>query len=232
VAKSYMRKRTDMDTNNVYYDVLHGKRACFIGDSLFGGHSLGRDGTWIAMLAEKYGMEHVNLGTNGCTLSACEGGANPIIKRYTDIPDTPCDLIVIEGGRNDYNKCAEIGEVGGDIATYKGALSALIEGLREKHPEAILVAVTFWKVGNRANAKGMSCNEYTRAMMDVCSEMGVECIDTTNAEESLIDMTVSELRAQFCLVPGDVCHLNRMGMKRVLPFFERKLAEILAKAGK
>ena len=211
-----------------YYDVLYGKRAYFIGDSLFGGHSLGHSGTWIGMLAEKYGMKHVNLGRNGCTMSACEGGANPIIKRYKDMPDEPCDFIVFEGGRNDYNKCAEIGEVGGDISTYKGALSALIEGLRERHPEATLIAVSFWKVGDRPNAAGISCNEYTAAMKDVCLKMGVAFIDTTNPEESLIDMTQPELRREFCLLPGDVCHLNHRGMKRVLPFFERKIAEIIS----
>ena len=212
---------------NTYYDTLYGRRAYFIGDSLFGGHSLGRGGTWIGMLADKYGMEHTNLGVNGCTLSACEGGANPIIKRFCELPEEPCDFVVFEGGRNDYNKCAELGERGGDVSTYKGATSALIDGLRERYPEAVIIAVSFWKVGDRPNAAGVSCNEYTAAMREVCREMNVPLIDTTVAEESLIDMTNGELRREFCLVPGDVCHLNHRGMKRVLPFFERKIAEII-----
>ena len=215
-----------------YYDIFYGKRAYFIGDSLFGGHSLGRRGTWIGMLADKYGMEHINLGRNGCTLSACEGGANPIINRYKELPEEPCDFVVIEGGRNDYNKCAEIGEIGGATSTYKGALSALIDGLCQRYPEATVIAVSFWKVGDRPNQAGRSCNEYTQAMRDVCAEMNVPLIDTTVTEESLIDMTDGELRREFCLVPGDVCHLNRRGMMRVLPFFERKLSEILAAKSK
>ena len=219
-----------MALHDTYYDILYGKKAYFIGDSLFGGHSLGKSGVWIGLMAEKYGMEHVNLGQNGCTLSACEGGANPIIKRYTDMPDDPCDFIVFEGGRNDYNKCAQIGEIGADTTTYKGALGALIDGLRERHPEAVLMAVTFWKVGDRPNAQGTSCNEYTRAMIDVCKEKGVPYIDSTNAEECLIDMTDPELRREFCIVGGDVCHLNYLGMKRVLPFFEREIARILEKS--
>jgi len=217
-----------MEDTSVYYENLRGIRASFIGDSLFGGHGIGKENSWIALLGDKYGMEYNNYGSNGCTLSACEGGANPIVGRFSEIAENNPHLIVVEGGRNDYNKGAELGEIGGDIKTFRGALSRVLLSLREKFPEATIVCVTFWRVGPRENTIGLPTSAYTDAMMEVARELSFPYIDATNTEESLVDMTNPEFRKEFCWVPGDVCHLNCEGMKRVMPFFERKLSEILA----
>ncbi len=216
-----------MENKGVYFDNLKGIRASFIGDSLFGGHGIGKENTWIALLANKYGMECNNYGVNGCTLSACEGGANPIVGRLSDIVDNDPHLIVVEGGRNDYNKGAALGEIGGDVTTFRGALSSVLNSLREKFPRAVIVCVTFWKVGPRENPIGLPTSAYTDAMMEVCSEMGYPCIDATDTAATLVDMSNPEFRKEFCWVPGDVCHLNIEGMKRVMPFFEGSLARIL-----
>ena len=217
-----------MENSGVYYESLRGIRASFIGDSLFGGHGIGKENSWIALLADKYVMECNNYGSNGCTLSACEGGANPIVKRFDEILENDPQLIVVEGGRNDYNKAAALGEIGGDITTFRGALSHTLLSLREKFPSAVIVCVTFWKVGTRENAIGLPTSAYTDAMKEVAGELGFPCVDATDTEESRVNMTDPEFRKEFCYLPGDVCHLNCEGMKRVMPFFEKKLAEIMA----
>lgn len=215
------------DREREYYSVLEGKTVSFIGDSLFGGHSLGKAYTWPELLAAKYSMPYSNHGISGCTLSACEGGDNPIINRYEEMPDNSPDIVVFEGGRNDYNKAAELGSVhSGDITTYRGALAVLIDGLREKYPGAVLVGVTFWRANDRTNSANMTCGEYTDAMKEVCRQKGVAYIDATNESESGIYMTDKDFRTQYSLSPSDVCHLNYEGMKLALRFFERKLAEI------
>lgn len=216
-----------MENGEVYFENLKGITASFIGDSLFGGHRLGTEPTWIGLLAKKYGWECNNYGSNGCTLSACEGGANPIVSRYGGMADNNPALVVVEGGRNDFNKSAQIGEIGGDITTYKGALSAVIEGLRAKYPSAVIAAVTFWRVGPRENEIGLPTAAYTDAMKEVCLEMGVPCIDATDDSACGVYMTDPEFRREYCFVPGDVCHLNEEGFKIAMPFFERELAKIL-----
>ncbi len=214
---------------NVYYDNLDGITALFIGDSLFGGHGIGKDATWINLLAKKYNMRFENHGSNGCTMSACEGGANPIINRYYDMPLWDADLVVFEGGRNDYNKNASLGTSdGGDITTYRGALAALISGLRARYPRATLAAVSFWRVGERPNDIGIPCGEYTAAMADVCRELDVNFIEACDEEASGVRMTDPTFRAEYCWVPGDVCHLNVRGMELALPFFEKELARIMS----
>ena len=226
----YIKEWTDMDSERAYFSSLEGKKISFIGDSLFGGHGIQPEEVWCALLAEKYGMAYCNYGINGCTLSACEGGKNPIVSRYTQMADNDPDIIVIEGGRNDYNKCAVLGGKNSkDISTYRGAIRSLVEGLSEKYPDALIVAVTFWNANDRKNDDGRTCNEYTDAMKEVCADMGVPVINAADEEASGIKMTDSAFRAAYSVNSTDVCHLNAAGMRLALPFFERELAEIIEK---
>ncbi len=211
---------------NCYFDILRGKRAYFIGDSLFGGHGIGKENSWINMLCEKYEMIYENAGINGCTLSACEGGANPIIRRYVDLPSEIPDIIVVEGGRNDFNKCAALGSIEEkDETTYIGALASLFEGLKDRYPGALIIAVSFWKT-TTVNKAGDACNLYVEAMLSACADMGVPVVNAYDEERSGIYMTDKAFREKYSYVPGDVCHLNIDGMKLALPFFEREIARI------
>ena len=218
-----------MERERAYYNMLEGKTAYFIGDSLFGAHGIGKENSWVNLLGEKYKMNFVNEGINGCTVSDCENGSNPIVKRYVDLPDAQPDFIVIEGGRNDFNKMAAIGSVDEkDPTTYLGALAIVVDGLRAKYPNAKIIAVTFWKTGT-INKADVASNTYVEAMIDACEKLSVPCIKAYNEEESGILMTDKDFRTQYCFVPGDVCHLNIEGMKLALPYFEKEIAAILEK---
>ena len=211
---------------STYYEVLKNKTASFIGDSLFAAHTLGKEKSWIALLSEKYEMNSENYGINGCTICECEGGSNPIIKRYVDMADNDPDFVVFEGGRNDFNKCAVLSSDDKlDVKTFCGALRALILGLKEKYPESIIIGVSFWN-SLTVNKEGVPCNIYTEAMLRVCREMGVPAINAMDEAASGVRMTDKDFRTENCMVPGDVCHLNENGMKLALPFFERELARI------
>lgn len=216
------------DRDRAEYDILYGKTINFIGDSLFGGN---RPYNWVDMFISKYNLNGQNYGIGGCTVSACEGGANPIVTRYDKMPDNNPDIVIFEGGRNDYNKSAPMGHhLYPDTESYKGSLVTLINGLREKYPNAILIGVTFWNATDKQNEAGFVCNDYTKAMMDVCRALGVQYIDATKEAECGIVMTDADFRAQYSIAPSDVCHLNYEGMKLALAFFERKIAEIYSKA--
>ena len=206
--------------------ILDGKTISFIGDSLFGAHTLGKNFSWCNKLAVAHGMTVNNYGINGCTLSTCEGGSNPIVVRYTEMEDNDPDIVVIEGGRNDFNKHAVIKGDDTDISTYRGAIIALVKGLRQKFPRALLIGVSFWRSGTRINDLGHLCMEYTTTMIETLRELGVDVIDTTDTSVCPIDMTNPEFRKQYCMVPGDVCHLNDEGMTLAMPYFESEIAKI------
>ena len=214
-----------MEREREYFEILEGKTAYFIGDSLFGAHGIGKENSWINLLCAKYKMNFDNQGINGCTVSDCENGSNPIVNRYTNLPEGDADIIVIEGGRNDFNKLAKIGSVDEkDPTTYLGALAIVVEGLRERYPNAVIMAVTFW---NTTTVKeGVASNTYVEAMICACETLGVPLINSYDESKSGVYMKDKEFRTKYCFVPGDVCHLNADGMKLVLPFFEREIARI------
>ena len=217
------------DMERAYYEILEGKTINVIGDSLLAGQSGQADYVWPALLASKYNMAFKNYAIAGCTLSGCEGGNNPIIERYSSMADNDPDIVIIEGGRNDYNKCAPLGSVySHDTTTYYGALRTLIEGLREKYPNAEIIAVSFWNASDKKNDDGRTCNEYTNAMKNLCKNMGVPLIDATDEKASGVYMTDPAFRAEYCVAASDVCHLNNDGMKLALPFFEKEIARILS----
>lgn len=210
------------------YDMLEGITMSVIGDSYFAGKGL--DDTskvWPALLATKYNMVFNNYGMNGSTISNYAGGNyNPMVDRWEEIADNNPDIIIVEGGRNDYNQDVPMGDVGSaDKATMMGAVTYLIKSLQEKFPEALIIGVTCWEVGGIPNDQGYTCSEYGRALIEVCENMGVPCIDAMDSETLGVYMTDASFRRQYCISYDDISHLNEEGMKLVLPAFERQIAE-------
>ena len=209
---------------------LQGKRIFFLGDSYFAGYKLDNpdEESWPSLLSKKYDMNAYNYGVSGSTVCVTDDNKNPMVKRYTQMSARQPDIIVVEGGRNDRNqnnagKGAEIGRDNTtDERTFKGALTTIIRGLRKKYPNALILCVTVWKVND-------GTTEYGIAMKEVCEYEGVPCFDATNQKLSKVYMTDQAFREKYCVGPNDVSHLNKEGMKLVLPVFEKFISEEYAK---
>ena len=94
-------------------------------------------------LAKKYDMVFNNYGMNGSTMSNYVTTNNPMVVRYANMVDNNPDIVIIEGGRNDYNKNVPIGENGStDTKTMKGAARFLITKIQEKYPNALIICLT------------------------------------------------------------------------------------------
>lgn len=213
-----------------YFNTLEGITINAIGDSYLEGDKLERQYTWPRLIAEKYGLTFNNFGKNGSTMSNFVDTNKPMVERYTDMPENKPDIVMIEGGRNDYNKCVPIGEDGSlDTKTFKGAARFLITELRKKYPDAKFIAMTCWEVGGKENAAGNMCSDYGRAFLKVCEDMSVECINALDADSVGVYMTDPEFRIKYCQHANDISHLNAEGMKLVLPMFEKRFSDLLAK---
>jgi hypothetical protein len=95
-----------------------------MGDSYFGGSSLGKEGTWVNMLGEKYGMNYINYGIGGSTMSDYVTDKNPMVRRYTSMKKGAADIILLEGGRNDRTKEVPIGDFESrDSKTFMGSIN-------------------------------------------------------------------------------------------------------------
>ena len=219
----------ESDQTRAYYDVFEGKTISVIGDSYMAGSSIADTAdVWVNMFATKYNMTMNNHGVNGSTISNYAGSTyNPMVDRWEEdfANDTP-DIIIVEGGRNDYNYNTPMGVLGNsDKATFKGATTYLISSLREKYPNAIIIGITCWEVGGEKNDAGYYCSDYGRAFIEVCEDLDVSYINAMDSDAMGIYMTSSNYRGRFCIKAGDISHLNEKGMKLVFPVFERKIYE-------
>lgn len=221
----------EADKERAYFESLQGKTFTVIGDSYLAGNGLNQDLVWPALMANKYGMEYHNYGMNGSTMSNFVTTNNPMVERYTGMANNDPDIIIIEGGRNDYNKSVPIGEDGSlDTKTMKGAARYLITKLQERYPNAVVICLTVWEVGGNPNSIGNYCSDYGRALMEVCDAMSIPCINAMDQEAVGVYMTDPDFRAQYCMKPTDISHLNADGMKLVFPVFEKYIADFYAAA--
>lgn len=212
--------------DETWYGCLSGRKIFFIGDSYLGGVGLDADLRWPALLAEKYDMEMTNYGINGSTVSAydmADVSRTPMCLRWQGMPSQAPDIFVIEGGRNDFNVSAPIGDVNStDISTYLGALNYMINGLQNKYPNTLIVCTTVWNFGStKANSAGNSHLDYGKAMKALCEYRNIPCFDAMDINVTGVNMNSADFRAEYCMSPSDISHLNAKGMYLVMPAFEK-----------
>ncbi len=210
-----------------YYNILEGLKVYAIGDSYFGGSDLGQHQTWVNLMGYKYNMNFINYGLGGNTVAYYPGisSSSPeMAERYTMMPDDG-DIYIVEGGRNDRSKGVPIGvDTSTHQATFKGALNIIIQGIRQKNPDALIILVTAWSY----KTETPSNNDYADAMKELAAyynDKHIICLYAADEEWTGIDMSDPACRTKYCLASNDVSHLNVDGMNMVLPKFEKWIAE-------
>ncbi|MBR4014401.1 MAG: SGNH/GDSL hydrolase family protein, partial [Clostridia bacterium] len=123
-----------------YYNVLENKTVSFLGDSYFAGNGLDKSLVWPYMLASKYNMNYGNYGMNGSPISNYVTTISPMVDRYMSMADNSPDIVIVEGGRNDFCQRVPLGEDGSlDTKTFKGAVRYLLTKLKDKYPNAVII---------------------------------------------------------------------------------------------
>lgn len=207
------------------HTVLEGITINALGDSYFAGNGLNQAYVWPQLLATKYNALLNNYGKNGSTVTNYITTKNPMCERYTQMT-TSANIILIEGGRNDYNNAVPIGTVDSyDTTTFMGALNTIVKGVREANPNAMIVLVTNWKFGGTHSTSGLTYADYANAMLAVAEAQGVYSINASDPNVVGVDMSNAEFRAQYSMSATDVSHLNLQGMMYVMPKFEAILAQ-------
>ncbi len=215
----------------VYEKKLEGLTMLAMGDSYFAGDGIGKDCTWVNMLGNKYGMHFNNYGIGGSTISAFVTTNNPMVVRIKQMEKVDADIILFEGGRNDYNKQVPLGETSDTgIKSFYGALNYSLDYLRKTYPNALIILVTPWKYSS-TNELGYSNVTYAKAMRTIAEERNdphIVCLYAADPAITGVDMTNASFRAQYCNTPTDVSHLNVEGMNLVFPKMEAFVAQAYA----
>ena len=207
-----------------YSEDLEGLTINAIGDSYFGGSDLGKDKTWLALLSKKYNIDMNNYGIGGSTVSNyVTEGRNPMCDRYQKMANNNPDIVILEGGRNDFSHDVSIGDVDSrDTTTFSGALNVIIDGLKEKYPNAMIICLSNWNFPDTKFER--TYTDYAYAMEAVAEKQGVYFIAAYDPAVSGVDMSKKSFREMYCLKATDVSHLNYAGMKLTMEYLEKAIA--------
>lgn len=215
---------TNQDTDEYYADVLKGLTINALGDSYFNYSKMDKSQVWLSLLANKYNIKMNNYGIGGSTVSKVPS-KNPMCERYSSMSNNNADIILLEGGRNDFNNNVKIGTNDShDTTTFCGALNVIIEGLKEKYPNAMIVCISNWNFPG-SNDLDLNYANYANAMENVAKQQGVYFIRACDPKISGIDMSSKAFREKYSIKTSDISHLNEEGMKIAMAHFEKILAE-------
>ena len=206
--------------------ILNGLTINALGDSYFDGQGLDqKTEVWLGLLASEYKLRMNNYGKGGSTVSNYVTDKRPMCVRYADMPNNNADIILLEGGRNDFNKNVPIGTTDSrDTKTFSGALNVIIDGLKEKYPNAMIVCISNWNFPGTSGI-GLRYTDYAGAMENVAEAQGVYFIKACDTKVSGINMNSEVFRTAYCIKASDISHLNAKGMKIAFEHFAPILEE-------
>lgn len=220
-------------TQEDMFSLLMGITMYAMGDSYFGGSSLGKDVTWVNKLGNKYGMDYVNYGIGGSTMSDFNPEKNPMVLRYTKMAKGDADIILLEGGRNDRSHKVPIGDFESrDSKTFMGSINIMLDGMLKTYPNALIILITPWYHTGKVADTGLSNVDYANAMRDLAEHRNdprIVCLYAADPELTGVNMDDARFRAKYCIKADDVSHLNDEGMNMVLTQMEQLIAAEYAK---
>ena len=144
----------------------YGKKANVIGDSIVQGSY----GDFVTVMRDALKLATArNYGIGGSLITSSDRDSEipPVVLRFADMDDD-ADIIVVHAGTNDYSHQIPLGETDStDVATFNGALNVLMDGLRDKYPDKLIV---FDSILHRYNDKALAvpCSAYRQAIEDRC----------------------------------------------------------------
>lgn len=211
-----------------YYSALEGITLYAMGDSYFGGSSLGKSVTWVNKLGNKYKMNYINYGIGGSTMSNYVTDKDPMVDRIKKMNRQSADIILLEGGRNDFSKEVPLGDPDSrDTKTFYGAVNYMVDFLLETYPDALIILVTPWKYSSK-KANGYNNVTYANVIRDIAEKRNdprLICLYAADPAITGVDMDNASFRSKYCITPSDVSHLNDDGMNFVLPNMEEFIAK-------
>ena len=169
------------------------KSVAFLGDSITQGYLNDGKGqrivtacSFAAVLGDKMNADVFNYGLNGSCFT--ENEVESIRSTALALPTDTYDMIVVQGGVNDYlvGKTA-FGSVADQTAeTFYGALNVTFDALTEKYPDKPIIVLTpFNTTTQRYDAKGTNpitgktLDDYVAAIEEVCAQYdNIYVIDT------------------------------------------------------
>lgn len=212
---------------------LTNKKIVCIGDSLMYGS--GWIGGYANCIKENHPEADIeNIAISGTTL-VNDSIFSQIIGYYKQGKQAP-DLIIFDGGGNDFINRATLGEVAevtcavNDSSTTCGALENMINAIRNTYPKAKLLYIStppMYQWGDGTIVPGIPTakvqREYLDAIEKVLDKWSVAIADI-HRNGNVTSYTVNQTKEFF--MENDTIHFNENGYRHVAPVIEDALNKL------
>lgn len=200
------------------------KRLLLLGDSYSAHHKLQLEEGWPYQVCEAFGMTLYDYAISGSSFAGGENGRYPMVDRYSYAMDQDYDLVILQGGSNDWSHNIPIGDVSSrEKTTMLGAMNLMLDAFETAWPDATIICFTPWISTGAKNSLGLDTDDYVDAIARLCQTRGLLLYDASNASENGIYMNQESFRTQYSLTSTDRWHLNAKGQVLFASAFGRWL---------
>lgn len=213
-------------------DDLDGTSILLVGDSFIAGWVPEQhDYLWSTMLETRCGMDVVCAAVTGSTITNGEndgyvyhGSCASYVTR--ELPQRDFDMILIQGGMNDWMLCEPIGtDDSRDPQTLKGALNCVLDRLEQDCPDSMIVAMSGWIGSGKTNYEGDPTEVFDQAVREVYAARNIPCLMACDPKISGIYANDAAFREKYFRTKQDSWHLNEAGHLRFFPVAATWLSE-------
>lgn len=195
-------------------ETLEGKNLLLLGDSYSAHHNLTPEEGWPSLISAYFGMTLYDYAISGSSFAGGDNGQYPMVDRYDTVANVDYDIIILQGGSNDWSHEIPIGSPDSrDETTMLGAMNVILDYFGKTWPDAAIICFTPWVSTGAVNDLGLETTAYTEAMLELCEDRGILCYNASNTAQNGIYMNEESFRAKYCLSAADRWHLNSAGQK-------------------
>ena len=210
---------------NLNENVWNDKKWACMGDSLTDENNTRATKRYFNYIADKTGINVVNLGVSGTGYMKPYNGGLPFYQRVDTIP-TDSDVITIFGSGNDCNlTLGNVEDTGTD--TICGCINNTIDGIRARIVGANIgiIAPTPWQQ-YPPNVTGNKMDLYVSALGEICKRKGVPFLDLYHSS-NMLPWEQSFREAFYTRDDGNGTHPDENGHKFFAPRIKAFLETLL-----
>lgn len=216
------------------FDVLKGKSAAFLGDSICMASTFDKEHQWwgwAGRIHETYGLgSYVNQGCDGASVSNCRA-TNRVIFQLERIKGQTFDFVMLHGGVNDAWDSREVGKMSDsfelsdfDVSTYAGGLEELFYHAKKEFPDAMIgFIINFRSISTIGRLSDMT--EYFTVAKEICDKWQISYLDLffdDDFNENVLEYKTKEKLA-------DYIHPNSAGYEVLYPRIAQFMCELASK---
>lgn len=230
---------TEEMTQKIKYNILHGKKIYNFGDSIAAGD--GNNGIGYAELLSEYGAIVTDYAVGGSTLTRVEGQTMESILTHIENASSELpDLILLEGGSNDYSQSRALGTMTQyryfevtqwefDETKYLEALEKAFYMLNQKYPGVPVIWVFSHQQSSRdkKDVDGVQLSYYTMhdKSLEVCKKWAKPICDVFT--EGNMNTCINYHKANYTN-NSDGTHPNELGYRKFyIPLLKATIEKVI-----